>query len=134
MDIVRREFKINPEHMYMSGFSMGCSGAWALAARKPELWAGVQLASGFGDWSDTAFEYLADNMLQIPLQLWIGELDGMLAGAKEFHKLLESKNCMSQFIIAENVSHTYPYDCFQKNPVAVFQGVFVLSYLANNIN
>lgn len=112
-DVMRR-FKIDEDRMYMSGFSMGCNGAWALAARTPDMWAGVNLASGFGSWSETSLDYLVGNMTGIPVKLWVGELDRMAEGAKEFvERVGDRLPIEAEFV--PRVPHTYPYDAYQAN-------------------
>ncbi len=114
LEQVRKAFKIDADRMYLTGFSMGCHGAWALAARTPDLWAGVNTASGFGPWSDTALDYLADNAHDLPVMIWVGELDKrMLDSAHAFHALLNEKKIRNKLTVLENVPHTYPYDQFQ---------------------
>jgi predicted esterase len=113
--MMKKWFKIDRDRMYIAGFSMGCSGAWGLATRTPDLWAGVNLASGFGSWSQTVLERLADNAKGLPIKIWIGELDGMVVGAKAFAELCEKKGLNAKLEIAPRLPHTYPYDEFQKN-------------------
>ena len=113
--MVKQRFKIDPDHIYLTGFSMGCSGAMAIAGRRPDIWAGVNLASGFGDWSETNLDYLADNLGGMPMAVWIGELDGMVDGARSMHQRLLQKHIEHRFEIAPQLPHTYPYDEFQKN-------------------
>lgn len=112
---VRRRFKIDARRMYLSGFSMGCNGAWGVAARTPDLWAGVNLASGFGPWSQTTLEFLMENMPSLPIRCWIGELDRMLDGAKAFQTKAEARGLHSDLVVAPKLPHTYPYLAFQDN-------------------
>jgi len=39
--IMRREFNVDPKRMYLSGHSMGGAGTFYLAAKHPDLWAGL---------------------------------------------------------------------------------------------
>ena len=46
VEYVRSQFSIDADRVYLSGFSMGGSGAWSLALHEPALWAAVAVASG----------------------------------------------------------------------------------------
>ena len=64
-------YKIDEDRQYLTGFSMGCGGALRLAAETPDIWAGVNLASGLRGGPNS----MLDNIAKIPLMLWAGELD-----------------------------------------------------------
>ncbi len=109
-------FNIDRDRLYMSGFSMGCHGAWALAARTPDIWAGINLASGFFPQSDTCLDFFDKNVRGIPLVNWVGALDQrMLDGALPFQQRMENKGVNSQLEVTPRLPHTYPYENFQKN-------------------
>ena len=112
--LVQSEFNTDPDRTYLSGFSMGCSGAWKLAVRTPDLWAGVNLASGFGTWSETMVDYLIENMHGIPVSIWIGEKDGMIDGAHDFHEKLVAAGFDVKAEFIPDLGHTYPYPDFQR--------------------
>jgi predicted peptidase len=44
-EIVRREFNIDPDRTYLWGHSMGGAGTYHLAAKYPQLWAGLAVAA-----------------------------------------------------------------------------------------
>ena len=112
---VKERYQVDEDRQYMTGFSMGCSGAWGIAARTPDMWAGINTASGFGPWSDTNLEYLDNNVKDLPIKIWIGELDGMVEGAKRFFERLKGKGMNVEMEIAENLPHTYPYRAYKAN-------------------
>jgi len=111
--LVQSEFRTDPERTYLTGFSMGCSGTWQIASRMPDLWAGVNVAGGFGPWSQTTREYLIENMHGIPVSIWIGEDDGMLGGAHEFHEKLVAAGFDVKADFIPGLGHTYPYTEYQ---------------------
>ena len=45
LEIVRREFAVDPDRIYLFGHSMGGAGTYHLAAKHPELWAGLAVAA-----------------------------------------------------------------------------------------
>lgn len=113
---VLERFEVDRDRLYMTGFSMGCHGAWALAARTPDLWAGINLASGFFSRSDTRFDFFDENVRGLPLVNWVGEMDQrMLDGAIPFQKRMEILGVNSQLEVTPDLPHTYPYENFQTN-------------------
>ena len=121
IDMVAKRFKIDSDRVYLTGFSMGCSGAMDLAAHRPDFFAGINLASGFGPWSQTSKPYLVDNVRGLAIDVWIGELDGMCDDAKAFHQLLTDKKMDHRFTVLPRTPHTYPYDEFQQNVAYLMQ-------------
>ncbi|MBI5723936.1 MAG: dienelactone hydrolase family protein [Planctomycetes bacterium] len=115
IDLVKKRFKIDPDRVYLTGFSMGCGGTMGIAGRRPDAFAGVNLASGFGSWSDTSLEHLAENLRGMPIAVWIGELDSMVKDAKAFHEMLDKKGIAHRFEIVPRLPHTYPYLEYQKS-------------------
>ena len=45
LGIVRKEFNVDPSRIYLFGHSMGGAGTYHLAARHPDLWAGLAVAA-----------------------------------------------------------------------------------------
>ena len=43
-EIVRKEFNIDPNRMYLMGHSMGGGGTWYLGMKHPDLWAALAVA------------------------------------------------------------------------------------------
>lgn len=112
---VTNRFKIAQNRIYMSGFSMGCSGAFSVVSRTPDIWAGVNLSSGFGVWSEVAIPHLRTNIAHLPIKVWIGDLDYMKEGALEFVSILEKEGFNFEFTLAPNLPHTYPYPSYNSN-------------------
>lgn len=49
LDLMKRDYKIDPDRIYVAGHSMGGSGAWYLAPRYPQTWAAIASFAGGGD-------------------------------------------------------------------------------------
>jgi predicted esterase len=114
--IVREKYRIDPDRMYLTGFSMGCGGAYGIAGRTPDLWAGIGLASGFGPWAETSnTEFLKQNLTHVPAHIWCGQLDRMVEPARAFAKRMEQMGVKHEAVFPERMPHTYPYDHFQHN-------------------
>ena len=41
LDIVKKEYTIDPDRVYLMGHSMGGGGTWHLGIKYPDLWAGL---------------------------------------------------------------------------------------------
>ncbi len=50
----RSQYAIDSQRIYLMGHSMGAIGTWRLAARHPDIWAGLGPIAGFGDPSTAA--------------------------------------------------------------------------------
>ncbi len=112
---VKQRFQIDPDRVYLTGFSMGCSGVMGLAGRHPDVFAGLNLASGFGPWSETSQIDLINHLRNMPMAVWVGELDPMAGAATAFHEQLGRQGISHRFEIAKQLPHTYPYLEYQKN-------------------
>ena len=72
---VKHTFHIDQERQYLSGFSMGGYGTWALAIHAPEHWAAIAVCAG-GDMGAPSESGLALNIADIPALIWHGDSDG----------------------------------------------------------
>jgi predicted peptidase len=54
LDIVQKQYKVDPRRVYLTGLSMGGFGTWSLAATFPDRWAAIAPVCGGGDpkWAD----------------------------------------------------------------------------------
>jgi poly(3-hydroxybutyrate) depolymerase len=52
LDNLEKKFSIDPDRVFLSGYSMGGYGAWSLAAAAPERFAALVPVAGGGDTSD----------------------------------------------------------------------------------
>lgn len=107
MEELQRRVKTDPDRRYITGFSMGCHGAWRLANLRPDVWAGINLAAGFGDWSSTADPAMVQAR-GLPVAVWCGELDPMIDGGRAFAAAVPA-GTPTTAVFAPGVPHTYPY-------------------------
>jgi predicted peptidase len=70
LDAVQKEYKTDPNRVYLTGLSMGGFGTWSLAAAHPEKWAAVVPICGGGDPAK------ADALKDLPCWAWHGDKDG----------------------------------------------------------
>lgn len=48
LNLMRKDYKIDPSRIYLMGHSMGAIGTWHLGAKHPQIWAALAPFSGFG--------------------------------------------------------------------------------------
>ena len=48
IDLVRRDYRVDDDRVYLFGHSMGAAGAWYLGAKYPDRWAALACFSGLG--------------------------------------------------------------------------------------
>jgi predicted peptidase len=72
LDEVCREFRVDPDRVYLTGFSMGGGGTWSLAHAHPHRWAAIAPVCGYGDpaW--------APAIRHTPCWCFHGALDGVI--------------------------------------------------------
>lgn len=85
--LVREEFNIDDDRIYLMGHSQGGGGARHLAEKYSDIWAGVALlAPALFD-----VELTEDaNILDVPIMVAIGQEDSLLDSARAFSQQLES--------------------------------------------
>ncbi|MDX2109426.1 MAG: alpha/beta hydrolase-fold protein [Verrucomicrobiota bacterium] len=110
--LIKQHHKVDADRVYLTGFSMGCHGAFAIGSRHPDQFAGLLLASGFGSWSDTGLKPLWKNLSNTPLVAWIGSLDQMAEDARRFSTEVTAAGLDLDFTLLPNLPHTYPYKHF----------------------
>jgi predicted peptidase len=71
LEIVRREFAVDPDRIYLWGHSMGGAGTYHLAAKHPELWAGLAVAAPAPSAPPTQLE----GFRQLPILVLQGDHD-----------------------------------------------------------
>ena len=111
LKIVEERFTIETARRYITGFSMGCSGSFSLAARNPDYWAAVNLSAGFHKWGFTWDEKLYANVADLPLIIWCGDADKrMFKGLNQLLPKWKELNFNIQHVeTPKGVVHTYPY-------------------------
>jgi predicted peptidase len=88
LEQTEREFRTDPERVYLTGISMGGHGTWYLAYRHPDRFAAIAPVCGFIDWrfggrdvtvvppaDGDPFEALARRLASVPTWIFHGEAD-----------------------------------------------------------
>ena len=72
-----RQYRVDPERVYLTGLSMGGHGAWHMAARYPKAFAAVVPICGFAELKTAtgAAKQLAPHLADLPIWCFHGESD-----------------------------------------------------------
>lgn len=105
-----RTFKVDPDRMYLTGFSMGGAGTWAVAAHRPDLWAAVCINAGSARYIPTGIG-IGRNYLGLPVRIWHGDADPAMRVQYAFNMAeeLRAYGVEPELIIKPGVGHDY-YD------------------------
>ena len=103
LDLVQREYPIDPARIYLFGHSAGGTGGWYLAAKYPEKFAGIAL-SAFNTRPET---YPFDKVKGKPVMVIIGTKDtpNTLATVRLMAKILDEKGLSPYFLEVEGATH-----------------------------
>jgi dipeptidyl aminopeptidase/acylaminoacyl peptidase len=71
LEIARRDFAVDPDRIYLWGHSMGGAGTYHLAAKHPDLWAGLAVAAPAPSAPPTQLE----GFRQVPILVLHGDND-----------------------------------------------------------
>lgn len=91
LDDLLANYPINPDRVYLGGFSMGSFGTWAWALKRLERFAALLPVGGNGYWSVFALEQIDFSILRtIPIWMVHGAKDDAVpvAGADDFAQAL----------------------------------------------
>lgn len=110
---VEARFRIDPDRRYLTGFSMGSYGALRLASLRPDLWAAVNLASGF--WPAQLTSARLGNIASLPFFMHAGELEPrFVEGGQRVSGIFSEHGITHRFSVLERMPHTYPHPLFQE--------------------
>jgi predicted peptidase len=71
LQLVRREYNVDPARIYLMGHSMGGMGAWYLGQKYADTWAAIASLSGTLDRVD----YSLDRLIRMPVMLAVGSTE-----------------------------------------------------------
>lgn len=103
LEIVRKEFNVDPDRIYLMGHSMGGGGAWHLGIKYPEIWAGLgPIAPAIGR---PATE--VEKIKHIPVILVQGDQDKLVpvAGARRWAEQMKKLEMTHEYIEVAGGDH-----------------------------
>lgn len=83
LDEVEKQFKVDPKHRSLVGWSMGGYGAWALGAADPKRWTSIVSLAGGGDPAEAA------KLKDTPVWAFHGAKDSLVK-VEESRKMIEA--------------------------------------------
>lgn len=103
LEIVRDEYNVDPDNIFLMGHSMGGAGTWYLGQKYADVWAGMAALSGSGNRFFTPdYEKLAG----IPIHISVGsEETGSLAGHGEAVAGIRNAGGRAEFMVVEHGTH-----------------------------
>jgi poly(3-hydroxybutyrate) depolymerase len=100
--LVRSEYKVDPDRVYLMGHSMGGFGAWYLGAKHADLWAAIAPMSGTTPSHDIDVETLA----KLPVLVAVGgEELPTVAASKAKVDLLKAAGGVTAYVEIEKGTH-----------------------------
>jgi len=106
LDSVQREYRTDPDRVYLTGLSMGGNGTWYIAYRHPERFAAIAPVCGWvtsipmftghssvvPPESGAAFETLARKLRDVPTWIFHGEIDPVVpvSESRQAHEALRA--------------------------------------------
>ncbi len=99
---VRRDYKIDPDRIYLMGHSMGGIGTWALGAKHPEIWAALGPISGVAD------PRTVESMKNLPEIVVHGDADTTVpvSGSRNMVEAMKRLGVEVKYIEVPGGSHT----------------------------
>lgn len=92
---------INPDKVYIMGYSAGGDGVWRLAPRLADHWAAAAMMAGHP--GDVGLR----NLVNTPFTIWVGALDSAYDRNKEVQKRGEEMDELSQSVPGKYIHETH---------------------------
>jgi hypothetical protein len=90
IDVLQNMVKIDPAKKYLTGFSMGGYGTWALGQKSPQTWAALGIYAGALNYGNKLLTgSVAEKLAQVPVYFICGTLDGLLHSNETAYSLLQ---------------------------------------------
>jgi len=102
LDATLKQYRVDPDRVYLTGLSMGGYGSWTWAAREPQRFAAVVPICGGGNPDD------ADALKDLPIWVFHGDRDGAVPFQKSeemVNAIREAGSKTIRFTSLEHVGH-----------------------------
>jgi predicted peptidase len=93
LGIVRKEFNVDEDRIYLMGHSMGAAGVYYFAEKYPDIWAGLAAISGGTP--------LGENIRRIPILVMQGDMDETVPVARTRAAVAELEKLGAQHVYVE---------------------------------
>jgi len=107
LDQIESEYPVDTGRVYLTGFSMGAYGAWALALRSPERFAAMVPVSGGCDFRDDSIPEDICNLKDLPVWVLHGAQDAIVAPRESENAVNALRACGGdvQFTLYPDADH-----------------------------
>jgi hypothetical protein len=107
-DEVTAKYRIDTSRVYLTGFILGGSGTWYIAAKYPDKFAAIAPMSGFTSHMDYIDNHL-DRLIDMPIWAFHGKIDRVVAfeETERIIKKLQGKNKNLKFSAKSDEGHGY---------------------------
>jgi len=99
---IKSKFSIDEDRMYLTGLSMGGGGTLWVGLTRPDLWAAIAPVCPA---PPEETNILAGNALNVPVHLFVGDRDGLMATANEWEEKFKANNVDVEYIIYPGIAH-----------------------------
>jgi predicted peptidase len=131
LDASVKEFHADPLRTYLTGFSMGGYGTWALAAKYPSRFAAIVVVCGGIKWpthvrisDQKPYAAVASKVGGIPIWIFHGNIDRnvLVSESREMAKLLRQLNADVRYTEYDGVAHESWYRAYDEPelPIRLF--------------
>lgn len=107
---IKSKFLIDEDRMYLTGLSMGGGGTLWVGLSRPDLWAAIAPVCPA---PPQGTDQLAMNALNIPVHLFVGDRDGLMATSDAWEKNFKEHGVDVEYIIYPGIAHNsweYAYE------------------------
>ncbi|MGW8314994.1 MAG: carboxylesterase family protein [Bacteroidales bacterium] len=99
---IKSKFSIDEDRMYLTGLSMGGGGTLWVGLTRPDLWAAIAPVCPA---PPEDANNLAGNALNIPVHLFVGDRDGLMATADTWNDRFKSRGVDVEYMIYPGIAH-----------------------------
>jgi pimeloyl-ACP methyl ester carboxylesterase len=99
---IKSKFSIDEDRMYLTGLSMGGGGTLWVGLTRPDLWAAIAPVCPA---PPEETNILAGNALNVPVHLFVGDRDGLMATANTWDEKFKANNVDVEYIIYPGIAH-----------------------------
>jgi predicted peptidase len=103
LDIVRKEYNVNPDRVYLMGHSMGGFGTWWLGQKHADIWAAIAPMSGVLPDVDYQLHKLTD----VPVQVSIGgaETPAWVDASRRLVETMKARGMTVEYVEPPGATH-----------------------------
>ncbi|MCH2180954.1 MAG: prolyl oligopeptidase family serine peptidase [Mariniblastus sp.] len=101
LEIIRKEFNIDENRIYLMGHSMGGGGTWHLGSKYPDIWAALGPIAPAAPRNPSRLE----TMTHIPVIVIQGDKDGLVHGARRWVAKMKELQMEYEYLEIEGGGH-----------------------------